>query len=291
MSSDKRHFLSILCIASILLTLCPFPFHAAMAQIAFAPWRHRNISSDAVSAGGIALDRTGSSPFILADNKGSPSNASHTARISMPEDISFVIDPYEIAEKGQIYSDDFVFENRGNQAVRVHIEKIYYDLDQSGDIRVCAPDDFSRTVEGQKNIYMFLERVDGGKFWLASPSNTGTATASDATAARDSEKYKDIDEDDYESDEPIELINDLDAETGRNVYGYYEADTATKHILLSGSQNGDEMDYSFVLEPVSASSGSSAVFRLTGEVNEKAEELWQNGDVKIALVVSYEIED
>jgi len=76
--------------------------------------------------------------------------------VTIPLSLDFVIDPFEIANRGMIYSDEFVIENHGTNDVILYISDITVIYDDSEIIPLTKPfsGGFSDT---SKSIYLVLD--------------------------------------------------------------------------------------------------------------------------------------
>lgn len=89
-----------------------------------------------------------------AKNKKSVDNVFHVA---IPTELPFRIDPFETNERGQIYSEDFMFQNMGTRDVKVNIDQMYCEFTRPEEY--CAVSTRSQISEESnlKDLYLFLE--------------------------------------------------------------------------------------------------------------------------------------
>lgn len=79
--------------------------------------------------------------------------------INYPKSYDFKVDPFNSLGNGQIFSDDFIFENNGNVDVIVTIEKILYEFPNNEDFR-CLTEEYTEENDiGLKDVYMYMKNV------------------------------------------------------------------------------------------------------------------------------------
>lgn len=79
--------------------------------------------------------------------------------INYPKSYDFKVDPFNSLGNGQIFSDDFIFENNGNVDVVVTLEKILYEFPNNEDFR-CLTEEYTEENDiGLKDVYMYMKNV------------------------------------------------------------------------------------------------------------------------------------
>lgn len=113
-------------------------------------------------------------PAFVAD---AGEGTDETISLTLPISLSFVIDPFELEERGQIYSDEYVIENHGTTGVFFAITdvKIYFANDTDF-VPLVSPFDVY-TESSLKEIYLELDfnRADIPSFILTDLSSTETS--------------------------------------------------------------------------------------------------------------------
>lgn len=77
-------------------------------------------------------------------------------QLEVPTQLPFMIDPYEIAGAGQIYSADFLITNKSTFPVDIDITKISYTLNDES-IKPSGEPIPADTTSTEKDIYLFLK--------------------------------------------------------------------------------------------------------------------------------------
>lgn len=84
-------------------------------------------------------------------------------RIEVPTELPFVIDPFEITGRGQVYSQDFQIINRSAERVKVTLTEIKYSFKNNKDFRaVSALEDIDDTSD-KKDIFLTLDIEETGE--------------------------------------------------------------------------------------------------------------------------------
>lgn len=99
-------------------------------------------------------DESGAAYTVLQDTAVLP-----VCRVSLPTEFPFVIDPYEIAGRGTVYSEPFPITNSGTEPVRVQVTAACYAV--SPDVRFLeAPADREGSLP-DKEIQLILRGGNG----------------------------------------------------------------------------------------------------------------------------------
>lgn len=83
--------------------------------------------------------------------------------LQMPKQLTVTIDPWEIDERGQVYSDQYLIQNTGDAPIQLVLKEVIYGLEQG--IFICT--DAEGLHEGEENsIYVQLNFGNGDQLVL-----------------------------------------------------------------------------------------------------------------------------
>ena len=84
-------------------------------------------------------------------------DASSAFSVRMPESLDFTIDPFEVAGRGQVHSEEHVFENQGDRAVILRFTDIAVTFADGADSILPRPEPFPGGLAGsEKELYLLV---------------------------------------------------------------------------------------------------------------------------------------
>lgn len=206
--------------------------------------------------------------------------------VSMPLEVPFTINPFEMYGKGQIYSDVFQIENHGAGDVVIDITDIRYIFANEEDfVSMDAPVDDS-VREPRKALYMLFdvlsdEAADGAQSTesgILAAASSVLATEDGLTDAGDGASKAGINSpvNNMQNKIPF-LTNDL---RPKDFVITDQAQKESRRFLLKGAKVDEEGDL------IAVPSESAMQFTFSGSVNIMSDLVWADGDVKVSIVYS-----
>lgn len=127
--------------------------------VAFLLYNSKVIVANAVSNNAISVSDNEIATDIdkVSESKDSDSTL---VQIEVPSNISFILDPFELNSKGQIYSSVFDIVNKSDVDVEIEISDIKYIFSDGSECVASAAPIASSTDSDKKDIYLFLNWVD-----------------------------------------------------------------------------------------------------------------------------------
>lgn len=176
--------------------------------------------------------------------------------VSLPTELSFNIDLYDVLGKGQIYSPDYCFQNFSKVDVRIRITSIFCEFSSAGQFQSLESVDQMDRSSNKKLIYMYLEQQNGKPEEATAPeAQMDSVVIGNIDAAMEAEE-------ETEREQGLEKL--LSDKPG---------------IVITDVPNVDE--YAFILSADPADDNNQIRFRLLGEVNELSKYSWHSGEVRI----------
>lgn len=170
--------------------------------------------------------------------------------VSLPTQVSFSIDLFESLGKGQVYSEDYCFQNFSKVDVLIRLENIRCEFsDKSHYQSLDSPEQMDRTSP-KKQVYLYLEQIDGITD-LAETDEKANVLPAQAPGTED------------EGERPLGpgvVITDVPKEDSYS-------------FILSADPNGEN---------------NQAHFRMTGAVNELSKYTWRSGEIRVKADFSIE---
>ena len=237
--------------------------------------------------------------------------------VDAPVSIDFVLDPFEVAGRGQVFSEEFIIENQGNSDVMITFADITVTFANETDFKPLSEPFAGGWGDGMKSIYLLLDfgREDippvvataySGEtisIILGAPESDGTEAGSDISNNKaavdsmdsqeviDSEETADHEDADY-YEEP--LTHEADegngiAEGGDNAEGDFDAESygldegsAETEGLVENDVSSESATYNEENEEASGATGNEENEGISeaadnGE-NENASEAMDNGE-------------
>lgn len=178
--------------------------------------------------------------------------------VTVPTELPFTMDPYEVNKRGTLFSDDFVIENRSPVDVLVTLTPVTVNFDGAGEVVLRDTPYQYNEKSTKKEVYMLFEfgdKADGG-----------------------------VPEEAPEEAPPPE------GEPGEDVTITGISPDELETLLLTGAEPAElppvrlaAAVYDEAGNFVEVAEGGRLVFRLTGSINPEPETDWMTGDVTIQM--------